>query len=180
MIGLSIDALKPELLQKMGRCTKNNEILTPTRCISLCKSIKENDMQLKINTVVSKLNLQENFIDFIQTVCPDRWKILKMKGFSNGKIDNYKLEIPEDDFNRFCSLYTSIPHIKETSLKNTYIMIDSGGRLVDNSTEQYKPIANLLQKSFSEAFKDLPFEEALYESRYNNIGNNSRERVSFI
>jgi len=176
MIGLSIDAIRPDMLLKIGRCTNKGEILTPVRSMSLCNTIKENNMQLKINTVVSKLNFQENFTDFIETVCPDRWKILKMKRFSNGMFDNSEIEISENEFNQFCSMYSSIPHIKEINLKNSYVFIDSGGRLVDNSGEYDKPISNLLLEDFSSAFRSLTFDESLYESRYNSTGNNAGEK----
>jgi len=166
MIGLSIDAFQPELLRKMGRCTKSNEILSLDRCIALCKSIQENNIKLKINTVVSRLNLHENFIHFIQTVCPTRWKILKMKRFSTNSFDNSELEITENEFNMFCSTYSSIPHIAEASLKNSYIMIDARGKLVDNSYKSYMVIANLLNEDFRDIFNNMYLDTALYESRY--------------
>jgi radical S-adenosyl methionine domain-containing protein 2 len=166
MVGLSIDALHPELLRKMGRCTQTREILSPDSCVALCKAIQKNDMQLKINTVVSKLNLNENFTGFIQTVCPTRWKILKMKRFSCNNFDNAELEITENEFNRFCSTHASFSHIPEPSLKNSYIMIDAGGKLVDNSGESYTVIADLLREDFHAAFNTMPFDTALYKSRY--------------
>jgi radical S-adenosyl methionine domain-containing protein 2 len=166
MVGLSIDALEPKLLREIGRCTKTLEILTLDRCVALCKTVNENDIQLKINTVVSKLNQHENFADFIQAVCPARWKILKMKKFSFSNSDNSELEITEEEFSRFCSFYNSIPHIAEVSLKNTYIMIDSGGRLVDNSNEAYKVIADLLREDFFAGFNTMYFDSALYNVRY--------------
>jgi radical S-adenosyl methionine domain-containing protein 2 len=170
MVGLSIDAIHPELLRKMGRCTQTQEILSPDSCVALCKSIKENDIQLKINTVVSKLNLHENFTSFIQTVCPTRWKILKMKRFFCNNFDNIELEITENNFNQFCLTYSSIPHITEVCLKNSYIMIDSGGKLVDNSNESYTIIADLLREDFQAGFKKIQFDTASYESRYTQTG----------
>jgi len=167
MVGISIDALHAGVLQEMGRCTKRQEILCINRCIALCKSIKENDIQLKINTVVSRLNLYENLGDFIQTVCPDRWKILKVKQFSSGDSDNSDLVITEDEFNKFCSMYTSISHVEEPSLKNAYIMVDSKGWLVNNSSENYQSVANLLQEDFAKGFDTLHLDRKLYESRYN-------------
>jgi len=167
MVGISIDALHAELLQEMGRCTKRQEILSMNRCINLCKSIKENDIQLKINTVVTKLNLYENMGDFIQTVCPDRWKILRMKRFSSGNIDNSGLEITEYEFAKFCSMYSSIPHIEEPCLESAYIMVDSKGWLVNNNNENYQPVANLLQEKFTKGFNAIHLDEKLYESRYN-------------
>jgi radical S-adenosyl methionine domain-containing protein 2 len=166
MVGLSIDAIQPELLRKMGRCTQAQEILSTENCIALCKSIHKNGIQLKINTVVSRLNICENFTDFIQTICPTRWKILKMKRFSTINFDNTELEITENEFNWFCSNYTSLPHIEEANLKNSYIMVDAGGKLVDNSGESYKVVADLLQDDFWTGFNTMRFDTELYESRY--------------
>jgi radical S-adenosyl methionine domain-containing protein 2 len=166
MVGLSLDALQPELMRKMGRCTQTNEVLSTENCIALCKSIHENGIQLKINTVVSILNLHENLTDFIQTVCPTRWKILKMKQFSSNNFDNTELEITDNEFDQFCSTYTSFPHITEAILKNSYIMVDAGGKLVDNSGESYTVIADLLREDFGEGFNTMRFDTELYESRY--------------
>jgi len=166
MIGISIDALDPYLLKKIGRCTKTQEILDMDRCVSLCKSIKENDMQLKLNTVVTKLNINENFSHFMKIVSPDRWKILKMKRFSHNNFDNSYLEITENEFNLFCSRHNFIPYVKETSLKNAYIIIDPRGFLLDNSDEKYNPVADLLQEDFSTGFNNMYLNTALYESRY--------------
>ena len=166
MVGLSIDALQLVMLRKMGRCTQSGEILSSDRCVALCKSIHENGIQLKINTVVSRLNLHENFTNFIQTACPTRWKILKMKRFSSNDFDNAELEIEDNEFNLFCSTYTSFPHITEASLKNSYIMVDAGGKLVDNSGESYTVIADLLREDFEVGFNAMRFDTELYESRY--------------
>jgi radical S-adenosyl methionine domain-containing protein 2 len=166
MVGLSIDALQPKLLQEIGRCTKTQEVLALDRCLALCKTIKENNMQLKINTVVSNLNQHEDFTGFMRIVCPSRWKILKMKRFSYNYFDNSELEITDDVFNRFCSINNPIPHIAEGSLKNTYIMVDSGGKLVDNSIEAYTVIADLLREDFFTGFNTMCFDAALYKARY--------------
>jgi hypothetical protein len=89
-----------------------------------------------------------------------------MKRFSSDNFDNAELEITENEFNHFCSTYTSISHIKEPSLKNSYIMIDAGGKLVDNNNESYTAIANLLHEDFYAGFNAMHFDTVLYESRY--------------
>jgi radical S-adenosyl methionine domain-containing protein 2 len=166
MLGLSIDALNPELLRKMGRCTPNQETLDWDRSVVLCKSIKKNGINLKINTVVSKLNRNENLTDFIKTVCPNRWKLLKMKRFSFEGFDNCELEITENEFKRFCAMHTNLYHVEEKSLINSYIIVDAGGRLLDNNNDSYKVVADLTSVDFKTAFHALPFNEALYEERY--------------
>lgn len=166
MIGLSIDALEPELLIKLGRCTQNQNVLDPKRCIALCKRIQKKRIPLKINTVVSKLNLNEDFTGFMRTIRPDRWKLLKMKRFSDKRFDNSALEVSDSEFSRFCAKHKAIPHISEVSLKNAYIMVDAGGRLVDNTGDTYTAAADLLREDFQTGFKTLRFDAALYESRY--------------
>jgi radical S-adenosyl methionine domain-containing protein 2 len=166
MLGISIDALNPELLRKMGRCTPNQEILDLDRSVALCKSIKNNGIHLKINTVVSKLNRHENLTDFIKTVCPNRWKLLKMKRFSFGGVDNSDLEITGDEFKRFCSMHANLYHVEEKSLINSYIIVDAGGRLLDNNNDSHKVVADLSNVDFRTAFHALPFDEALYGARY--------------
>jgi len=89
-----------------------------------------------------------------------------MKQFSSGDNDNSALEITEDEFNKFCLTYTPIPHVKEPSLENAYIMVDSNGWLVNNGNENYQPAANLLQEDFAKGFDALRLDEKLYKSRY--------------
>jgi radical S-adenosyl methionine domain-containing protein 2 len=166
ILGISIDTLNPELLREMGRCTLNQEILGLGRSISLCKSIRENGINLKINTVVSKFNQHENLTGFIETVRPNRWKLLKMKHFTHNGLDNSELEITINEFNHFCSVHKNLYHVEEKNLINSYILVDAGGRLVDNSTASYTVIADLSRKDFKTAFQDMLFDEALYGERY--------------
>jgi len=166
MVGISIDAIHPKVLQNLGRCTKDNEILDTDRCIALCKLLKENGIMVKINTVVSNMNLHEDFTTFIQTVRPDRWKILKMQRFIYKSYNNTHMEITDDEFKNFCSRHCGVPHIAEESMKNSYIFVDPTGRLIDNSNHTNEPIADLLHDDFSKAFASISFNEELYKSRY--------------
>jgi radical S-adenosyl methionine domain-containing protein 2 len=114
------------------------------------------------------MNLDENFTNFVRCVSPDRWKLLKMKSFHNEAFDNSSLEITEQEFWRFASVYAEagIPHVPEMDLVNSYILVDAAGNLLDNSGEQYRSVANLLTEDFCAAFKQLPFNEEMYRMRY--------------
>ncbi|GHU15821.1 radical SAM protein [Spirochaetia bacterium] len=166
MIGLSIDSLEDETLKQIGRCTPNNKILDRSRCATVCKSIKANGIKLKINTLVSNLNKNEDFHSFIREVQPDRWKILKMKHFENSMYDN-KMLIPGDfDYEAFVAKHSDIPHIAEREMKSAYIMVDAWGNLVDTGTENNTTAASLLEKDFAESFSRLYFDYAVYLKRY--------------
>jgi radical S-adenosyl methionine domain-containing protein 2 len=169
MIGLSIDAVQEDTLVAMGRCTQNQETLSSERCIEICQIIREQKIMLKINTVVSMLNINEDMYSFIQMACPDRWKLIKMKPFRNGNFGNIDMNISDTNYKKFCDRYSGISHLREPKLANAYIMVDTSGNLVDNGTEQYIPVANLLEADFADSFKQLPFNENLYRKRYKHL-----------
>jgi radical S-adenosyl methionine domain-containing protein 2 len=166
MVGLSIDALEPETLRKMGRCTANGDYLTEEELFKRCETIKKIGISLKINTVVSKLNCSSD-LTALQNTCPDRWKILKMKPFRNGSFDNSALDITDAEFNHFLSLHSCIKNtIVENSMANAYIMVDANGFLVDNSNDNYDPVADLFHNDFAHSFQRLNLNTALYNARY--------------
>ena len=166
MIGISVDSLRPEVLRRMGRCTKDNEIIDMSRYVELCRLVKENGIKMKIDTVVSAENLHEDFKGFIQEVYPDRWKVLKMKRFVYNGFDNTDMEITNEEFKLFCFRHRDVPHIAEVSMRKSYIIIDPAGRLIDNSNDANNPIADLLHDDFSQSFASMPFDGELYEERY--------------
>ena len=53
-----------------------------------------------------------------------------------------------------------------TPSRVAYIMIDAGGRLVDNTTEAYTVVADILQEDFSTGFNIMRFDAVLYDFRY--------------
>jgi radical S-adenosyl methionine domain-containing protein 2 len=166
MIGMSIDSLNDTTLREMGRCTSKNEVLGQERCIALCKSIKANGIKLKINTLVSNLNKDEDFHSFLKEAQPDRWKILKMKHFENSFYDNKTL-IPSDfEYEAFVARHGDIPHIAERKMKSAYIMVDAYGNLVDTGTEDNTVAASLLENDFAESFSRLYFDYDVYSERY--------------
>jgi radical S-adenosyl methionine domain-containing protein 2 len=165
-IGLSIDSSCSSTLRSMGRCTKTGDVLDPAHCLDLCKAIKKAGMFLKINSVISKLNYTEDFNRFLQATAPDRWKIIKMKPFYSARFDNSGIAICDGQYNHFVSRHAGIPHLAERDMANAYILVDAFGNLVDNGSENNRPVANLLQKQFSSVFSRINFNYDTYQKRY--------------
>jgi len=166
MIGLSIDSPNVSTLRKLGRCTSSGNILDPDRCINLCRRIRTNGMNLKINSVISQYNCAEDFSSFISAAQPCRWKLLKIKEFKNASYDNSSLMITDAQFDNFVRRHCNIPHIVERTMANAYIMVDAFGNLVDTGSNDNSPIADLLNVSFSDAFSRLNFDYDTYGARY--------------
>ena len=167
MIGISVDSFCEATLRKMGRCQRNGTVLLKKQCRRLCERILANNITLKINTVVTRLNLHEDFSPMTE-LAPQRWKLLKMQPFKSAGFDNAPLGISAEEFDAFCSRQRllGIGFTPEASMRRAYIFVDPAGNLVDNSAPHYKPIGNLLTEDFFQVFQRLPFNTALYQSRY--------------
>lgn len=184
-IGFSIDSFIPETLLKMGRKTNKNEYLSKERFIELVHLIKKYNpkCKIKVNSVITSLNYTENLIDVLKPLNINRWKILKMKVFKNQEFDNSNISITDSEYNYF--LESNLLKINKTNknlekeinnnlkfaviedtLKNTYIMIDANGNLVDNSNDNYKIIINAISENFLDGFEKLNLNKELYFARY--------------
>lgn len=170
-IGISVDSLDENTNIKIGRCCRN-KTMKKERLIELCKCIKNNNIKLKINTCVSKYNINEDLSDFIETVNPDRYKILQMiivKGV-NEKLLPYKTT--NQEFKAYCSKIKHLNPICETDseISNSYLMIDSKGDFcVDNNTNN-KPIGNAIIENFDELVNKSNFNIENFNKRYSKKG----------
>lgn len=133
MIGISVDSLNHETNIKIGRCFKTNTI-SKEQLIYISKLIKDANIKLKINTCISKININENFNDFINEIKPDRFKILQML-CSSTDVKNSKNEVSDEEINIFLSKinYEYIYESKD-NLKNSYLIIDSLGNISTNNS----------------------------------------------
>ncbi|MCL2186421.1 MAG: viperin family antiviral radical SAM protein [Treponema sp.] len=167
MIGVSIDSFNEETLFKIGRCTANGTVLEDKQYHKICALVKKNGIDLKINTVVTRLNLEDDFSP-VKAIAPKRWKILRMQTFKSCNFDNSPLAISDEEFATFCRKQTAhgIPFISENTMRSTYIFVDPTGNLLDNADGNYSSIGNLRDEDFSQCIARLPLNRKLYESRY--------------
>jgi len=187
-IGFSIDSFYTETLKNIGRRDKNGNYLDPDKFSSLVMLIKKlsPNTRIKINTVVSALNINENIVQEIinRNLPVNRLKLLKISPFENDEFNNLNITITDDIYSNYIKRNlssTSVSKINsmiyktengmeivaEHSIFGGYIMIDAGGRLVDDTLNtNYTIIANCTTTDFSEALKSLNFNHKLYAERY--------------
>jgi radical S-adenosyl methionine domain-containing protein 2 len=166
MIGLSIDSLDSDTLRKIGRCTVSKQTLYRKACTALCKNIKKAGIRLKINTVISANNRDEDFSRFINDVRPDRWKIIKMKPYESSFFSNMNIMPDDSDYENFIHRHRFFSHVAERNMKNAYIMVDAFGNLVDTGSRDNSPIVSLLREDFRSGFESMKFDIGTYNSRY--------------
>jgi radical S-adenosyl methionine domain-containing protein 2 len=142
-VGLSIDSFDEKTLRALGRVSKGNT-LNYAEIIPLIHLLNS---KLKINTVISKLNWQENMIEDLSAIKIDRWKVfqfLPVKGENDCAVT--ALQINEDQFQHFCKSHSALQPIIENNaaMQGSYLMVSPDGLLFNNSNGYYKYGPSLL------------------------------------
>ena len=141
---VSIDTLDPEKLIRMGRTTRNGP-LSEADYLRIMDILKQRGIRLKVNTVVTRINYDENLAGFIANARPKRWKLLQVlpvKGQNDGLVEN--LVITHEEFDRYVARnrYVECLGIRVVAESNdlmtgSYVMVDPAGRFFDNVAGTY-------------------------------------------
>lgn len=169
-LGISVDSINPKTLVALGACNKSHEVLTYdklSQLISLARSINPS-IRVKLNTVITNLNADEDLTIVGQELDIARWKMLRMKLFVHEEFNNAPLLASQSEFDGFVSRHSAVSRdvVPENDLTRSYIMVDNQGRLLDDETEEYKVVGSLLTEDFTDVFDRYAFDEATYASRY--------------
>lgn len=165
-VGLSVDSLDEDSNRKIGRAV-GKSILSRSDYEKLCLKIKKLGCKLKINTVVSKLNLNEDFNSFYETVKPDRIKIfqvLKPNVCTKNCYDD--LLISSDEYNSFLLRHSAFEVVSENNsdMTSAYYMLGSDGCFWDNATG--KKSESVLSVPIEDALNSVFVDEEKYQRRY--------------
>ena len=176
-ITLSVDSLSEHTNVETGRAIIGKKPIKKSTYFELVDKVKKYGYNLKINTVVSSKNAQENMTEFIKYAKPNRWKIfqvLPILGQNDIRVNSMEVSIDEfDEFvNRHKFTINDVIIVPENNdqMKGSYAMVDPAGRFFDNSSGTHiysKPILSFgCEASISEMNYDFDkFEErgGLYE-----------------
>lgn len=162
-VGLSIDTADPEKLKLLGRAIRGKEPITAEEYLHIISAIKQSNIRLKINTVVTSVTWEEDFTYFIRLAMPERWKLLQVlpvKGQNDAHIVNFTItaeqfeayvqrnRIVEDDG-------ISVVTESNEAMTESYVMIDPAGRFFDNAQGRYKYSDPILRVGVEEALKQV-------------------------
>jgi len=186
-VGLSIDGLTPAANQSIGRATLAGRSLDADGYLERIASIRAIGAQIKINTVVSALNRNADFTQFILAAKPVRWKILQVTPVAGQNDRAIKLlEIDRPTFNQFVARHDGInasgiiivPEQVET-IRGSYAMISPDGRFFDSSSGQHQYSQRILDVGLSRAFSEVVFDDGKYDGRDGNYDPFTGQSQSF-
>ncbi len=175
ILALSIDSFDSEINKKIGR-VYGNKYLSFDDIQNIIASVREINpkIQIKINTVVTKTNCNENLYDYVAQIKPVRWKIMRMMPIE-GEHDNRESQnlIPTDqEFQEFLNKNNKPTIGIETiiedtnAMKGSYIMIAPDGRFFSNTEGKHKYSDKpIYQADISTLLNNLPMSRQAFYDR---------------
>ena len=141
---VSVDTVDPEKLNSIGRTTRAGP-MSEDDYLSAIDMLKLRDVRLKINTVVTRINYEEDLGEFIANARPERWKlfqVLPVRGQNDGLVDS--LVITGEEFAKYVARNRYVESmgivvVPESNdlMTGSYVMVDPAGRFFDNVAGSY-------------------------------------------
>ena len=168
-IGISIDSIDCDTNLAIGRCCRN-KVISLSQWSKLTKALHDCGIDLKINTVVSRLNLDEDLSELYRVLSPKKIKLFQMH-LIDGINDQAKPhEITESEFVSFCERHKTFESVLVAepcgSMENSYLMINPEGKFQLNNNGSYQTFGDLNTTSLSEILKTVPLDPEKFGSRY--------------
>lgn len=171
-IALSIDSTKPLTNIQLGRPISGKKDIGLDSYKSMIQQIKKYEYGLKINTVVNRYNLEEDFTDLIQFAQPKRWKVLQVmpvQGQNDTKVD--ELIISSNDFESFVNRHlalqqftTIVPENCEL-IRGSYAMVDPAGRFFDSSKGGHSYSEPIIIVGIEKALSQVEIDSEKFQNR---------------
>ena len=169
-LGLSIDASNDQLHVAIGRGKKedlkNSQSNHLLECLEIIENAKELGYGIKLNTVVTRENLDDDMIDIVLKIRPTRWKIFQVLMIEGENDDHVEpLLISEKEFEEYVNRHREgLAHVSKIQIVSednetmlgTYAMIDAQGRFYTNAEGRYLySEAGIHEIGFSKAWSQI-------------------------
>jgi radical S-adenosyl methionine domain-containing protein 2 len=168
-VGLSVDSALEETEVALGR-SRGGYI---ARSIDLAHRARESGVRVKLNTVVTALNWQEDLTPLVREVRPERWKVfqvLPMGGQNDGVVG--PLLISAEQFKAFVQRHKHLgvegfaPIVEDNdAMRGSYAMIDPLGRFYGNATGRHVYSRPILEVGVSAALSEVGYEDSKFDAR---------------
>ena len=172
MIGISLDSSSFEKNFAIGRKDHGGSVLDISGLIKTVTQAKTKNPGLivKMNTVVNQINKNENFSILINSLKPDKWKVLRML-----PVLTDDLAVSDMEFNNFVSCHSMHKELLSAednhSMTESYLMVDPFGRFFQNrpgkaGNEPYVYSQSIIDVGAEKAFSQICFDAERFVSRY--------------
>lgn len=174
ILGVSIDSFDGNTNAAIGRGgeSNNKHIERALRTRELCA---RHDILFKMNTVVCRLNWQEDMREHIKQLDPMRWKVFQVLLLENentgllGELRNARpLAIEESEFWSFVFRHSEFGQLVPEAnnvMQNSYLMLDEKMRFLDCSGGGKVAGRGILDVGVAKAYTESGFDRVMFEER---------------
>ena len=169
---LSIDTVDLQKLEELGRTTRAGPP-TEDDYLGVIDLLKKRGIRLKINTVVTRSNCDDDLSGFIAKACPERWKLLQVLpvgGQNDELVDD--LVITPEQFAHYvarnrCVEAMGVAVVPENNdlMIGSYVMVDPAGRFFDNTAGSHVYSRPINEVGVDTALQDVSVDPAKFRLR---------------
>lgn len=172
MLGISFDSMVPATCRQIGRTDSSIKVLCADGLAKTMETVRAANpgVLLKINTVVNKLNYQEDLSEMAELLKPDKWKILKVLPVASND-----LTLSEREFQSFVERHRHLEHVMSVEnnqeMTESYLMVDPHGRFFQNKPnikagDSYIYSQPIHLYGAATAFRQINFDVKKFVARY--------------
>ena len=166
VFGVSCDSFDKETNIRIGRGKKGQNVQKLFEIRELCKQY---GIKFKLNTVVCNYNKDENMVENIKKLNPDRWKVfqvLMVKGENEDKVT--KFQITNEEFKQFVERHKEIKCMVAESndnMKSSYLILDEKMRFLDKGDGDEICSQSILEVGVEKALESIVYDEKEFKKR---------------
>lgn len=163
LVGVTLDSRDDSVLVRLGRQSRRRVGSHVASVRAAAALAHELGVRLKINTVVTALNLTEDLNELLSELRPFKWKPLQFStvvGENDG--DARELSVSGQAFREFVARHASLANLgiwvaPETAavIGETYVMVDPIGRLFQQSRHEYRVSEPVLRVGLEAALEQV-------------------------
>ena len=154
--------MNPETLLRTGRTTRSGPMSAQNypRFVGI---LREHLVHIKVYTVVSRFNSEQDLTGFIIDLGPERWKLLQVLpvgGQNDSAVDGYLISVEE--FQAYLENSRRVEEqgitvVPETNdlMTGSYVIVDPAGRFFDNVAGFHTYSRPILEAGVEQALKDV-------------------------
>ncbi len=173
ILGISMDTADAATARLIGRTSSGGDGVSPgdTEALLLATRATHPGLVVKLNTVVSSANVDEDLSGLVQRLRPDRWKVMRMLPVLTGE-----LAVDAAAFRSFVHrhrAFSSMMTVEDNrDMETTYVMVDPHGRFFQNGDGMpgYSYSRSILEVGATAAFAEMAFRSDGFASRYAATG----------
>lgn len=169
MLGISFDTADELIAHSIGRSDRRRQWLSPARLAAITAGYRALNPAgtLKINTVVNPFNWRENLLEVIETIKPDKWKLLRVL-----PVHDVRQVISDDQYQAYVDRHRPADAVvvveDNEAMWQSYLMINPLGRFYQNSAPGEGHIISdpILRVGVATALSRIPFNTDAFARRY--------------